>query len=1048
MTSYFPTAAVTRELVRAMQRVGLCPRKAGGHAMDPDREPHPGPYNLAMMSRTDAQVHAMRSVVSVSCNAMEPVDVLPSGHAPGLADRLNGELPPDIRILSAVRCPAGLPARTDIVSRRYEMHVPLAALLPDPAAATARQWPAAIEALRTGTVETTESSFDPEDPAAESSAPLGSRVAYPASAMTGEERAALGRFREALAGFLGWNDWHNFTDKRSRSDGVRWRKHGRRELGDEWLRFPPSYYTGGPMPPPPAEDPDVPASGRGRRGRDRARRHTDLRERLKTKPKRLADPAPTRDAHGRLRNQHENWEDWPEEAWAGGMEGWSTDKGMRRCVTRCSADDPVVFVGGAGDAGAAAAEAAAAAGPGGPLEEPEGGWERARGRGYVGVPVRSLRLPDARDLSSLPSSASLPCVRVRVEGSSFVLHQIRSIVGLAVWAAAGGDAAAVGPADVRAFLDMPRAPAVPLAPASTLLLRDMELSPHTAAVMQAALPIHPWRGHDGPEPVIGPKPIAAHLGAIARGETAIPSSTAAPAASATPAASAALAAAVALLPPKLHLLPPSASTAEAAFFRRHLQPRIAEMANSLLLLGRFRALSDAMELRGRVVRRLAEACATDEASAAAARAVAAPAAEGDDGVWAMDAGRLLMPADDVTAWAAAASAADASVGSSELCSPRDGTADVLHDLFVRAGSQDSLPAAVPPRPDAAPAPAADAAGYRSAPGTRTRGLAAAAAASAGHPHPSGLPPLVPRERMTCDLEAALCLANAAPSLAAISNTLRVRLTFPGLCITASDQPAELARFRAAADGYGRASAPRQAELARRRWDDQVSAAVSLLGPEAVEECFAGRDTLLRPGPRHAPADDDAADAEAGDEGGEANTLPPPEGSVDLVVNPLAPSPDPMAVGARAEVGHAAARVLALPSPSGLPRPLPAGCSPDAAFAMLPRHLPVALRSRLGLRGTALQAVLRGCGLRVLSGAYPLLAPASSYVRLVEAEGPWRLVEEGVVAGLVHEASGVEGSGAAALRDSVAMLPDGDGPWSAASGEDEAWGEEDDGADRA
>lgn len=1199
---------MTREVVRALQQTGMCPRRAGGHLLPVDREPNPAPYGFTMMSRTDAQVHACRSVVALAANSLEPAQVHPSGHVPEIVDRLNAALPDDIRVLSAVRCPAGLPARNDISNRRYEMHVPLASILPDAPAEAVRQWPLALAAARSGQLQVSTSTFDSEEPLAAPVPALGSRVAYPKESLTAAEETAILRFREALSQLIGWNDFHNFTDKRSRSDGVRWRRHGRRDLGEEWVRFPPAYYdragaaaaaaapgaadggTAGPglaaraaasvagvgdaggtgldnsgsadvdgeedafggMGVSAGADDAAPggfeddrgglssgstSSKRGGRGGRRRRAPTDLRERLKDKPRSLPDPSPVRDSTGRLHNQHDNWKDWPEEAWSYGMRGWATDKGMRRCVTKCSADDPVVFVA-ADTAGAAQRAAAdrAADQAADALDVPEGGWAHARARGYAGVQLRHLVIPDVRQLSpgsagdftstssdgsagsggpppvGCPEDVSLPTLRVRVEGSSFILHQIRSMVGLAAWVARGeGSLGDLSPSDVRAFLDLPRAPTLPLAPASTLILRDMELGSHLPAVMQPQPPLHPWpRGEDGAtdfasnqEPVTGPKALATHLASIARGETPLPPlPTSSGSADDHDVVLHSLRAAAALLPPKIHLLPPAAAKPEAEFFRRRLQPRIAGMSTALLHTARVQALLDALKHRAITLQSWSEGLCKDDAALDRALRLAVPAAAHGGMLSTADAGRLSMladaddvrPGDDpcpdalMRPWTAIQpppgtlpnggftdqardrlAHSPVELGSMLLAPPSLGgraVSDSLDEfLALQAASadgsayEDGSPRLAPPtppdqrdkafatalaelgvdmpalpersdvddaslsigQPDGSADPASSVAGSAGGAGAG----AGAAADSAGlrrgwvgsrsAPDPADRLPLVPRARPVSALEAALCVANGVTSMSRLVNSRRVRLSFPGFAVSLTALPEEdVNLIRSNAEAYAAASAPRHIELARQRFDAQRECSEALLGREAVELCLALRDGVL--------------EAEASPALSAGSFVQSPLGPDPELVHPTRDMPTLATGGVRAECGYSIPRVLRSPSP---PTPPPTGqadaeaaswpssstsaaatssagfatghIAPDAAAPLLPRHLPVALRAAVGLHGTALQCVVRAAALRVAGGVWPLLAPAEAYVRLVEAEGPWALVEEGLVAGVVQSA---------------------------------------------
>lgn len=922
-------AAVGFEILKAVQAAGLCPRKHGGHLLARDREPNPSQYNFTMMSRTDGQVHATRNLVTISANSLEPVDVEETGHVPALVDRLNAVLPEDIRIISAVKSSGSVPTRTDMDRRLYELHIPLAVLLPDAAAAAHSQLRRLSSLPADVVVTDASSSMDATETGDIYDAPgkqLGRFAAVPESYLQADECAALSRFREALAAFHGWHDFHNFTDKRSRSEGVRWRHHALPGAEGEWLRFPPSYHLrGGPGSSVALEDPHGERPGGQRR---RGGPSFDMRSRLRKRPRRLAAPPPVRDVAGMLENPHENWKDWPEEAWSGGIRAWGTDKGMRRCVTRCSADDPVVFVA----AGAVTAEAlldrpALQAAVEGALAADEASGRGGRlGAEFGTMRLKDLVIPDVRTFGSadcaapLPRDVSLPMVRVRVEGTSFVLHQIRNMVGLAA-AVARGEAvpdagpgfppsasrglppdpgaspfSAASPAKlVSAFLQLPRAPVPPLAPPSTLILRGMELSSAAPAVVAPQLPLHPWppapqrrgqRDEQASGPLDADMERVLRLASVARGE-----------ASATDPLSALLA----LAPPKAIFLGPEAGRAEARFFTAHLQPRIAGMGNSLLLLHRYRALLEAQRHRMRVLTLFSRAADADPGMRARAVRDAAVAARGVGGAGLpghpADAGRLALAGDAATVSLAAQLGSDCDGGIADSSTESDAEAGItlsrpalraarnkaavtfgvdsdVGELTVadvaslilppslggRGPEGDALDAfqeLIASRPDLKQ-PALPPPGVRD--GLFARALEALRLTPVSLPatvhKPRDAPhdelptaaadmtPLVPRERLLSPLEAALCLANGVPSLSELSNAAKTRLAFPAWALALDPPPPEdVARLLRNHAAFAAASAPRHVEIALQRWEAQVQAACRLFGPLPVEQMLRSRKPL-------------------------------------------------------------------------------------------------------------------------------------------------------------------------------------------------------------
>lgn len=84
----------------------------------------PGPPTLTVAGRTDAGVHALGQVAHVDLPAGAPDE--------RLARRLNGVLPPDLRIVSVAPGPAGFDARFSALSRLYAYRVADSASAPNP----------------------------------------------------------------------------------------------------------------------------------------------------------------------------------------------------------------------------------------------------------------------------------------------------------------------------------------------------------------------------------------------------------------------------------------------------------------------------------------------------------------------------------------------------------------------------------------------------------------------------------------------------------------------------------------------------------------------------------------------------------------------------------------------------------------------------------------------------------------------------------------------------------------------------------------------------
>jgi tRNA U38,U39,U40 pseudouridine synthase TruA len=779
-------AAVSGELTRALQRSGLVPRKKGGLDLDPERHPDPYFYKLEMMSRTDAQVHATRNVFGFAANATVPLDLHPSGHCPQLVNMLNRHLPTDIRVLSASRLPSGCPSRTDILSRTYEMHVPLASLMPDPAFAASLQWQR-LSSLNTPLNE----DHHPHD----GRSPLGRfREWRP----TPDEAAAVSRFREALRQLEGSWDWGNFTERATRSHGVKWRFHPLKGFEDEWLRFPPSYYQrmrdDGPLvasEESSSEDGSDDEGGeirRDARPRRVTRHDRELKNRLRNQGSRqLPDPTPWRDSTGKLVNHHDNWRDWPSDAFRQGTGGWTTAKPLRRVVWRCDADDPVCFVSDSASSDASASDA---------LEVPPGGWRVAQRTGYETVPLRLLRLPDSKDLHSLPQKVGLPTVRVCIEGASFILHQIRSMVGLAAWAAKSGT---ITP---KFWLDLPRAPVIPLAPGSTLILRDMEFHASLPLLMQPRPPFSP---PSELPPAFQSRSLQEHWNNVARGSQGLAE---------TDIVSPKLRAAVSLLPQRAHLLSDAALLQEAEFFRNVLQPRLVAMSNAMLLASRFRAFQEAVSHRGRVLSRWSDMLASDPTELH--RVTSRECVVTDRSV-SMPPDERSEPTD------AAVTVRDAA--SLLIAAPPRSASDSLDNFLQRNAARTDTLSGPPPPPEDRHSPEAP------RPSSTAQAL------------PRANIPAVPPERMTSILETALCVANDAESLARVQNVRKLRMLFPHWTFTLQDLHSDdTALLRELHGMWVQGSLGRFREVAQRKWDRQLLAATEAFGEEAIRAMLDARGT--------------------------------------------------------------------------------------------------------------------------------------------------------------------------------------------------------------
>ena len=105
-----------------------CTDDAGDESWEAQRKARVHPHACARAARTDAGVHAVANVLSVTLPA------LAAGAEDGWVGRVNEALPADVRVLRRVRVAPAFDAQRTCERRTYEYLLPAAALLPDAAA--------------------------------------------------------------------------------------------------------------------------------------------------------------------------------------------------------------------------------------------------------------------------------------------------------------------------------------------------------------------------------------------------------------------------------------------------------------------------------------------------------------------------------------------------------------------------------------------------------------------------------------------------------------------------------------------------------------------------------------------------------------------------------------------------------------------------------------------------------------------------------------------------------------------------------------------------
>ena len=105
-----------------------CTDDAGDESWEAQRKARVHPHACARAARTDAGVHAVANVLSVTLPA------LAAGAEDGWLGRVNEALPADVRVLRRVRVAPAFDAQRTCERRTYEYLLPAAALLPDAAA--------------------------------------------------------------------------------------------------------------------------------------------------------------------------------------------------------------------------------------------------------------------------------------------------------------------------------------------------------------------------------------------------------------------------------------------------------------------------------------------------------------------------------------------------------------------------------------------------------------------------------------------------------------------------------------------------------------------------------------------------------------------------------------------------------------------------------------------------------------------------------------------------------------------------------------------------
>ncbi|EIW79322.1 pseudouridine synthase [Coniophora puteana RWD-64-598 SS2] len=200
-------------------------------AVSQDNADDPVKVSLGRAARTDAGVHAAGNLVS-----MKLITAIPG--VPDFIERLNTELPPEIRVWSEVRVQNSFNARTACDSRKYTYLFPSYLLVPPKPGSGLH---AVLDAHAKSTSETItlpEPDFwaSPADVASGAGEDLVRKRQYRASP------TAINRLREAARAFEGTHNFHNFTVGRIFSERASQRHMKCIEVGDpeihggtEWI---------------------------------------------------------------------------------------------------------------------------------------------------------------------------------------------------------------------------------------------------------------------------------------------------------------------------------------------------------------------------------------------------------------------------------------------------------------------------------------------------------------------------------------------------------------------------------------------------------------------------------------------------------------------------------------------------------------------------------------------------------------------------------------------------------------------------------------------
>ncbi|GLC40018.1 hypothetical protein PLESTB_001520100 [Pleodorina starrii] len=407
-------------------------------------------------SRTDKGVHSVASVVGlrVLLRGDERFDTDPEGL--DIAAELNSRLPPQVRVFSAQRVQKKFNARRFCFDRTYEYFLPAYLLLPPGAADTT----AGGGGGPTGGAAEAAGQPGGAAAAAAAAADTQDRTAVPQTAAEAEAvREALSKLREALECYVGTHPFHNYTTKRKTYTETIKDKEARKAAREAAA----------------ADAASAAAADASSTIVDVSAENED--DAVEEEEERMAAEAEAAAAAAATNAESE-----------GEAEGDGADARQQRRPTRGSRaakdeDEPLEE-----DDEEGASEGAES--PADEDDEEAGGgvsqwvqscqWlceksEDKRDR----VTVRHFRTITSftADEPEPLVPGGIPCVRLRVRGMSFMLHQIRHMIGGALMVARGSLPLPL----LRASLAGSARVTVPRAPPHTLILADCTFPPFRRA---------------------------------------------------------------------------------------------------------------------------------------------------------------------------------------------------------------------------------------------------------------------------------------------------------------------------------------------------------------------------------------------------------------------------------------------------------------------------------------------------------------------------------------------------------------------------------------